>query len=84
MKPKTTAKDAVKIASEYFQFVGNNYGIRLTPEEIELSDDSTQWKVILSYTENAYLGEQKKEYKVFKINATTGEVTSMKVYYPPA
>lgn len=79
---RTTAKDAVKIATEYFQFVTGNYGVRITPEEVEYDNDLSIWKVTLSYTESAiYYGSAPlaKNYKVFEISDNTGEVLSMKI-----
>jgi hypothetical protein len=52
-------------------------------EEVELSDDGEYWFITLSYPlppEDSVLNFNfKRKYKVFKIDARTGEVKSMKI-----
>ena len=80
-------KQATKIAAECFT---NLYDEQLTPaniqlEEVELTEDSKYWLITLSYPRaNSHplgspLPTKTKEYKVFRINAETGELQSMKI-----
>lgn len=78
--PNVTAKDAVKAATEYYQFITNSFGIKLVPEEVELIRERGVWTVMLSFTDDPF--GRNKEYKVFEINAETGDIISMKAYYP--
>ncbi|WP_027882179.1 hypothetical protein [Meiothermus rufus] len=81
------AKEAVKIATEYIQTLFAERQIpELRLEEVELSPDNQFWEVTLSFVvrePTAYLslGEaaRTREYKVFRINAETGQVQSMKI-----
>lgn len=57
-------------------------------EEVELTDDDKYWNIVLSY-ENmeiiplSYLQVgQQRTFKVFKIDANTGNVRSMKIRNP--
>lgn len=71
-----SAKEAVVAASKHFMEVtGNTSGV--TVEELELSKDGKHWLVTLGYQEVGYLAQ--KSYKVFKVNAKTGSVVSMKM-----
>ena len=79
-------KQATKIAAESFI---NLYDQELSPsniqlEEVELTEDSKYWLITLSHTRtnSSALGfplPPRKEYKVFRINAATGEFQSMKI-----
>ena len=51
----------------------------LRVEEIEVSDDGCYWLITLGFTHDPILKLQKREYKQFKVNATTGQVESMKI-----
>jgi hypothetical protein len=54
-------------------------------EEVELSDDEKYWLITLSYPvagsglEKALNVPLKRAYKVFKVDAATGQVRSMKI-----
>ena len=50
-------------------------------EEVELSDDGKRWMITLSFPEPSQLGTFKfrRKYKVFTIDAKTGDVKSMKI-----
>lgn len=50
-------------------------------EELELSDNERFWFVTLSFDEPAHgvLGYATRSYKIFKIDALSGEVRSMKI-----
>ena len=77
-------KQAVKIASDFFT---NLYGQELSLsgiqlEEVELTEDGKYWLITLGYpsaSTNPLLIQNRKVYKVFQINAETGEVQSMKI-----
>lgn len=80
-------KDAVIAASTYFTEV-TGYTSGLSVEEIELTEDGGTWLVTLGYvTEDVTqpiplhitFPRQCMAYKVFAVNAVTGEVTSMKI-----
>ncbi len=80
-------KEAVKIATEYIQTLFAERQIpELRLEEVELSPDNQFWEVTLSFVvrePTAYLSlgdaARTREYKVFRINAETGQVQSMKI-----
>jgi hypothetical protein len=83
---------AVQAASKYFHelqsiirnslSIDNSTLIRdLRLEEVELADDRSQWFVTLGYSisEDGLGIRSVREYKIFAIDATTGEVQSMKI-----
>ncbi|HZG54294.1 MAG TPA: hypothetical protein VEZ40_19490 [Pyrinomonadaceae bacterium] len=79
-------KQATKIAAESFislydeQLSSSNIQL----EEVELTEDNKYWLITLSTSRanaNA-LGfplPSRKEYKIFKVNAETGDLKSMKI-----
>ncbi|MCS7057275.1 hypothetical protein Mlute_02220 [Meiothermus luteus] len=80
-------REAVRIAMDYIQSL---YGDKQLPElrleEVELSADGQFWEVTLSFVvrePTAYLSlgdaARTREYKVFRINAESGQVQSMKI-----
>lgn len=55
-------------------------------EEIEITDDNLYWKITLSYESsdmpenaNKWLLTKSRKFKIFKIDAQSGEVRSMKI-----
>ncbi|RDI95955.1 hypothetical protein DV704_03270 [Meiothermus sp. QL-1] len=80
-------KEAVRIAMDYIQSLYSEKQLpELRLEEVELTPDNQFWEVTLSFVvrePTAYLslGEaaRTREYKVFRINAETGQVQSMKI-----
>ena len=75
---------AAQKASEYFaQLYPVEGASNVQLEEVELSDDGKYWFITLSYPlppEVPVLNFNfKRKYKVFKIDAKTGEVKSMKI-----
>ena len=48
-------------------------------QEIELDDQEQFWFITLSYYAHAAFGLIQREYKIFKVDAYTGEVKSMKI-----
>jgi hypothetical protein len=80
-------KEAVKIATEYIQTLfGEKQIPELRLEEVELTPDNQFWEVTLSFVvrePTAYLSlgdaARTREYKIFRINAETGQVQSMKI-----
>ncbi len=70
-------KQAVNAAIAYvndFPSLLSTANVRL--EETELSDTETYWNITLSFIENALMGT--RTYRIFKIDAETGVVKSMK------
>lgn len=76
--------DATNIAAEYLKKLfpdANNMQL----EEVEISEDEKFWNVTLSYeyydpaNPSAMLFNRKRKYKIFRINANTGDVLSMKI-----
>lgn len=77
-------KEAAQKASEYFAGLYQDQGFsNVQLEEVELTDDGKYWLITLSYPvppELAALNFNfKRKYKVFRIDAKTGEVKSMKI-----
>ena len=73
---------AAQIAQEYLGEVYSDtqfQGLQL--EELELTDDRDNWMITLSYiTPGAiFTYPTPKDYKIFKISSTDGEVISMKI-----
>ncbi len=75
---RINAKAAAQLAAKYYkEITGDQEKVNL--EEVELSDDDF-WYITLSHRESSQLFYSEKViYKVFKINASTGEVISMKL-----
>ncbi len=64
-------------AAEYLQtFVRD--AINITVEEVELGSDDAEWRITLSYQAGT-LGMMGRNYKLFRVNAQTGEVLSMRI-----
>lgn len=74
--PRIAPRDAAFKASQYYLEVTNS-PVQPSIEEIELSEDERFWMLTLGYEEGPFGGH--KAYKVFKIDAYTGEVLSMKM-----
>lgn len=79
-------KEATQRASEYFGRLYADQGSLFTNvqlEEVELTDDGQYWLITLSYSPTTslgtILGNPVRKYKVFKIDAGTGDVKSMKI-----
>jgi len=80
-------KEAARRASEYFAGLYEPKSIDdVQLEEVEMSDDGRYWLITLSYPLlGAGLGLvpfgqiSKRKYKLFTIDAQTGEVKSMKI-----
>lgn len=80
-------REAAQKASEYFAGLYKDQGFsNIQLEEVELTDetdDGQYWLITLSYpvpSEIAALNFNfKRKYKVFRIDAKTGEVKSMKI-----
>lgn len=78
-------KQATRKAFEHFAtlYGGEASGVRL--EEVELAEDERYWHVTLSYqpaSEVAVIFNKAafpRDYKMFTIDAQTGEVKSMKI-----
>jgi len=77
-------KQAAQLASQYFAglYEGQTAsGAQL--EEVEIAEDGKYWLITLSYPLTEVTGllnfNYKRRYKVFKIDAETGEILSMKI-----
>jgi hypothetical protein len=76
-------KEAAEKAAEYLRsFYPECRNILI--EEVELYDEENVWSITLSYVfdDTGYafvLNNAPKKFKTFKINATTGQVLSMKM-----
>lgn len=76
------AKEAVRIAIDYYKDVCGESFSGLQLEELDMTEHEDHWLVTLSYVENplaALMGEPKRSYKIFKISRETGQVVSMKI-----
>lgn len=80
------ARAAAQAAAAYFQLLYPNataFGL----EEVELSDDGNHWQITLSFEVRQKTGglvafpfqPPKTKFKVFKVDARTGEVVSMRI-----
>lgn len=87
-----TAQDAGKIAKKYYEEIASGEKHRLILEEVELSNDGKYWLITLGiYTPTTAMMlrsqgiDEAANYKIFKINKSSGEVISMKMRsYPLA
>ena len=70
------AKDASKAAAQYFKRLFDD-PIGLALEEVERSKDGRYWLITLGYSPNIFTA--RRNYKVFTVDADTGEVLSMKI-----
>jgi hypothetical protein len=78
------AKEAAKIATEYYRDVTRDFD-QTSVEEIEVSDDKKYWLITLGIrktvndTVSALYGKTRITYKVFQVDAENGDVLSMKI-----
>lgn len=79
-----TINELADIAAEYLKsFFPDADKIQL--EEIEITDDDQFWNITLSYegsdlpSGNIWIGARSRKYKIFKIDAASGNVRSMKI-----
>ena len=83
-----TVRKAVEVAQDYFQSIQDMLGEELRDlrlEEVELSEDGGIWLVTLGYDRPispthpaiSIIKRFRREYKLFKVNAETGEVKGM-------
>jgi hypothetical protein len=70
------AKKAAAIAAKYYQEILQE-PTELSIEEIELDEDGF-WLITLGISDYGF-GIKPASYKIFKIDANTGEVKSMKI-----
>jgi hypothetical protein len=83
MEVKEATEKAVEHLKKFYPTVE-----KIQLEEVEITDDDKYWNIVLSY-ENmeiiplSYLQiGQQRTFKVFKIDANTGNVRSMKIRNP--
>lgn len=72
---RLNAKQAVEIARKYISELTGRDASEFSVEEVELSDD--KWMITLGYLKTIY--SSGKEYKIFGIDAYSGEVLFMKI-----
>jgi hypothetical protein len=84
-QPKISAADAAYAAKEYFRALFPNVH-KFSLEEVELSEDGLYWMITLGYEipkdlleASAFFQPPSTKFKVFKVNAQTGQVLSMKI-----
>ena len=85
-KNQIDARGAALAAANYFQKIYSD-ATAFSLEEIELSADEAYWLITLSFEYRprsgtgwaASLQPPKTKYKVFKVDARTGKVISMKI-----
>ena len=76
-------KQAAQKAFDYFAALYPEF-LSVQLEEVELTENGEYWLITLSYPSSGLAeilgrGVGPKEYKVFRIDANTGEVKSMKI-----
>ncbi|MFH1417335.1 MAG: hypothetical protein ABII12_03505 [Planctomycetota bacterium] len=70
-------QEAARSAAEYLKaFVPDAAAI--TVEEVESGPEDTEWRITLSY-QSGGLPFMAKKYKLFVVNAQTGDVLSMRI-----
>ncbi len=87
-----SVKDAVNASIRYFELIQNSIGDELKNlrlEEAELSDDRRKWLITLGFDvlvepsrtilELSLSAKYQREYKLFRVDAETGEVEAMKI-----
>jgi len=78
-------KQAAQAASDFISGLYSSETISdVRLEEVELSEDEKYWLITLSFPLPSslgvvYLGGGGRQYKLFKVDADTGEVLSMKI-----
>ncbi len=78
-------KEAVNQTLEYFRDLYQGSYSNLALEEVELSEDEDYWLITLGFTPpttgiGALAGVSlKRDYKIFRVNAESGKVLSMKI-----
>jgi uncharacterized membrane protein YkoI len=75
-KERITPREATIAATRYYQAITESASVG-SVEEIELSEDERYWLVTLGHEDGVFYTQ--KKYRVFKVNASTGEVLSMKI-----
>lgn len=75
-----TVKDAAARAAEFARNVlEEGRGRDLQLEEVEYTKRPPRWLITLSMPSSSPLGLLAREYKMFTVDAETGEVLSMKI-----
>ena len=76
-KQRISPQEAVAAANRYYNAL-SAVGQTATVEEMELNDDGTRWLVTLGLQDSPF-GLTPRMYKIFEVDAYTGEVLSMKI-----
>ncbi len=75
------AREAAACAANYLKdLFPEAQGMQL--EEVEISDDDSEWSITLSFLDpeaGPFVYPRPKKYKIFRIDAETAEVRSMKI-----
>ena len=86
-RPQIDVETAARAAREYFRKIYPQINV-FSIEEVELTEDDKFWLITLGYEPSnkekfaaisEFLPAPKTKYKVFKVNASTGRVLSMKI-----
>jgi hypothetical protein len=75
------ARQAAKVAAQYYEEISGERA-KLSIEEVEIDDSGDFWLITLGISDIygiGSVGNKVREYKIFKIDAETGEVKSMKI-----
>ena len=76
-----SATEAAHKAASYFEEVSGKR-VELTIEEIEIDDAGDWWFITLGIGDQygiGGLGSKPRNYKIFKVDANTGDIKSMKI-----
>lgn len=82
-----TIKELADTAAEYLKSFFPD-AVKIQLEEIEITDDDLYWNITLSYesndndnvvANNNWLMSQLRKFKIFRIDARSGKVRSMKI-----
>jgi hypothetical protein len=77
-------KQAAQSASNFFASLYNSEGVPdVRLEEVELTEDGKHWLITLSFPPSpmppGVIYSPARQYKIFKVDAQTGDVLSMKI-----
>ena len=76
---RISAREASRIAVNYFKKVATGQPSAIAVEEVEMTEDASEWLITLGFAGDDWVS---RVFKVFRINAASGEVRSMKIRTP--
>ncbi len=77
-RERISPREAARAAARYYHEL-TGAGQQGSVEEIELSQDGNRWIVTLSFLDTSLAFMGPKKYKLFEVNAYTGDVLRMKI-----